>query len=242
MKTILYAFCISTVVTAAPSFTYADSNFRRRVDESFARAAQRNYLAIYRQHPTNEDAAWRLAMANQFVGMRFERNSEEKKQFFAQGRDVARECVNNNPSSVPCHFWFAINSALYGETVGAIQMLSSLSTILSHLRTVTELDASYAFGGSDRVMGLIFQKLPGILGGSNSRAKEHLERAIEASPNEPMNYLFLARLLAGEFNEKEQALKMAQRGLLTPAPPVERVESNEAISELRALVVSLKSL
>lgn len=239
----LMFFLVSATVNAGLNpFEKGDSLFRDRSVEDRARGARLVYRQIFDKHPTSVEAAWRLAMANQFVGMHYGKDVEEKKALFEEGKEAAARCLENSPDSAACHFWWAINGALYGETVGPFAMISSLARILEHLREASRLDPGYAYGGSHRVLGLIYQRLPGILGGSNSRAKEHFEKAIKAAPDEPMNYLFLARLLRDELSQTDEARRIALLGSQKEGISAERVESIEALAELRAFLATPAAL
>jgi tetratricopeptide (TPR) repeat protein len=129
---------------------------------------------------------------------------------------------------------------LYGESVGIIKMLRTLSTVEGHLKKSTELDPRYAEGGGYRILGIINQKVPGILGGSREEAIKYLEKAIAAVPKEPMNYLFLAKLLAEEEEDLEKAMALTSKGLKFPIPPTDYVESREARVELEKLHQELR--
>ena len=84
-------------------------------------------------------------------------------------------------------------------------MLYSLQEIESHLNRSADLNPSFAQAGALRVLGVIQQKLPGILGGSNERARDYFERSIAAAPNEPMNYLFLSKLYSFELRDPKKS-------------------------------------
>ena len=123
--------------------------------------------------------------------------------------------------------------ALYGQTIGAVKMLFSLKSIRGHLQSTLKTEPAYAGAGAHRLLGLIEQKLPGVLGGSNARAKEHFERAIQVAPDEPMNHLFLVKLLFEKLKDKNAARVVAKQGLRVPAPSPERIESLGSMKELQ---------
>ena len=110
------------------------------------------------------------------------KDSKEKARIFAQGRDAGLAAVALKPDCAECHFWASINMALYGDTVGVFKMLFSLQEIEEHLKQTLKLKPAYVNGGAYRLLGLIEQKLPGILGGSNSRARDYFEKAISIAP------------------------------------------------------------
>lgn len=217
----------------ASSYAEADQAFRERANEDSARKALALYRSLYQAKPEDPEAAWKLSMACYFVGLRLTKAEDDQEKLFKEGREAGLISLKKSKDCAPCHFWTAINMALYGQTVGVVKMLFTLGDIREHLRESARIDSGYAYGGAYRLLGTIEEKLPGILGGSNDRAREYYEKAVEKSPDEPLNRLFLARLLADEFSDKAAAAKVAQAGLSETPLPAERVESIEARKELQ---------
>jgi tetratricopeptide (TPR) repeat protein len=219
----------------------ADQAYKARKDEARALDAVERYRAVWAESGhKNVEAGWKLAMSCYFSGHRILRDSEAKERVFREGADAADEAAKLSPSCAPCQFWGAIDTALLGETVGVFKMISMLGSVKDRLKRVLEIDPGYAFGGAYRTLGQIEQRLPGILGGDNDRAREYFEKAISAAPDEPMNYLFMARLLAREFDDPAQAETYALRGLKAQPKDPSRVESFEALGDLRLFLKNLK--
>ncbi len=216
-------------------FLAGDQAYQKRNGEVFARQALTIYEKILKENPDNADAAWRFSMANYYLGLHYLKDSQQKEKAYFQGQEAALKGIALNSSCSPCYFWAAINGALYGETVGVIKMLFSLNKIKEYIEESIRLDPSYAYGGGYRLLGLIYQKVPGFFGGSNEKAKNYFLQAIKVSPDEPLNYLFLARLMKSELGDDSEARIMIQRGLSLPQLPRERIESHEALNELRSL-------
>jgi tetratricopeptide (TPR) repeat protein len=161
-------------------------------------------------------------------------------KLFDEGRAAAFGAAARNERCAQCHFWGAINLALYGQTVGVLKTLSSLGEVKEHLRRSLELDPAYASGGAYRLLGLIEQRLPGILGGNNDRARELFTKAVEVAPDEPLNYLFLARLERDELRHPAESIRYVRLGLSVPTPAGERLESLESLAELRQMSAQLR--
>lgn len=238
MKILLVLFL---VVSHANSHPYDDGDraYRLREDKQKAYQALYWYRKYFKKDPQNIETAWRLSMVCHFVGMRLVQDETQKTALFIEGRDAGRIGVALSPQCSACHFWTAINMALLGETVGPMKMLFSLREVREHLLASAKLDPAYAYGGAYRVLGLIDQKLPALLGGSKEGARKYFKLAIESSVSEPLNYLFLGRLLKDEFHETQEAINVVEKGRQFPEPPAERVESKEAHSELKELYESL---
>lgn len=219
----------------------ADRLFAKRDNPKNANAALSIYQQEYKSGNQDSNTAWRLSMAKYFVGLRLTNDSDQKKELFESGRRVARRALRQFPNCAPCHFWSAVNTALYGETRGTLSSFILLHDVRKHLRKVIELDETYAYGGAYRISGLIQQKLPSALGGSKKRAEDLFKRAIAVAPSEPMNYLFLAKLLLNSDSQrKPEAMSWILEGLSHTPPKNGQVESVEARAELEQLVSELK--
>jgi tetratricopeptide (TPR) repeat protein len=219
----------------------ADQDFKARKDDSRAQDALSKYRAIWSDSGhRNVEAGWKLAMTCYFTGHRLVHDSDSKERIFREGADAAEEAAKLSPTCAACEFWAAIDTALLGETVGVFKMISSLGAVKDRLQRVIELDPGYAYGGAYRLLGLIEQRLPGILGGDNDRAREYFEKAIEAAPDEPLNYLFMARLMANDLGDPAQAESYALRGLQAVPADASRIESFEALKDLRAFLEGLR--
>ena len=231
---LLVLFSLLAHAGTTDRFATGDAAFRNRADAGNARQALVLYRESYKREP-DAASAWRVSMACYFLGFHLKSEPSQKRELFAEGRDAGVAGVGREEPCVACHFWAAVNMALYGNEVGAFKMLTTLTELRAHLHRSLELDPSFAYGGAYRLLGLIEQKLPGILGGNNRRARDYFEKAIAIAPDEPLNYMFMAKLLHDEFNDKTAAREFARRGKDLAAPALERVESIEAQTELQAI-------
>lgn len=217
-------------------FEIADQAFRERRDFNRARASYSSYRELHLKNPTDAEAAWKLSMACYYMGERVLEKApdSEREKIFAEGRDAGETSLSSTTEKcAPCHFWTAINMALYGRTVGVFKMLFSLTAIRKHLEASIEADPTYAFGGAQRLLGKIYESIPGILGGSDNKARDYYQQAISSAPDEPLNYLFLAGLLRNGFQDKVGAQAVVQKGLQLPTPTPDRVEAVDALAELK---------
>jgi tetratricopeptide (TPR) repeat protein len=217
-------------------FAAADQAFRERKDPARAMEALKLYRDFYRAAPNDPQAGWRVGIACYFVGIRLTTDKEERKKLYAEGRDAAVAAAKMDDGCAACHFWAAINTVLYGDAVGVFKMFFSLGGVKEQLKASIAHDPAYAYGGAYRLLGQIDQGLPRILGGSAKRARDYYGKAIAVAPDEPLNYLFMARLLDERLDDRVAALEAAKKGLEAPAPGPERLESVDALADLRAFV------
>jgi tetratricopeptide (TPR) repeat protein len=78
------------------------------------------------------------------------------------------------------------------------------------------------------------------LGGSDRKARDYYTKAIELSPDEPLNFIFYARLLRDGFGDRPAALEMAERGLRITMPSSDRVESVDAMTDLKTFIANTR--
>lgn len=217
-------------------FKDGDRAFRERRNPEKARIALEKYRGTFKKNPEDWEAAWRVAMAAYFVGIRLTQDSETLEQLYAEGRDAGLGGTTKNPKCAPCYFWGAINYALYADTIGILKLLFALGTLEEYLKKSIELQPDYAYAGAYRLLGTVEEKLPGIFGGSDDEARRYYELAIQTAPEEPLNYIFLARLLENEFDERGEALRIANLGLKVPAPTPDRLEAADALKDLETFI------
>jgi tetratricopeptide (TPR) repeat protein len=128
--------------------------------------------------------------------------------------------------------------ALYGQSVGVLNMLFTLGSVRDHLNKAVAIDPKYAYGGAYRILGKIDESLPGVLGGSRERARQYYEKAIEAAPDEPVNYFFLAKLLKYSYKDTAGARVVALKGMNVPPPEPFRAESIDGLVELQDFITT----
>jgi tetratricopeptide (TPR) repeat protein len=85
---------------------------------------------------------------------------------------------------------------------------------------VIKKDPAYEKGGPYRVLGRLYFKLPGLMGGSTAKAIENLKTAVQHGPQRWINHLYLA----------EVYLKEGQKDLAKPL--LEQILAGQAESGL----------
>jgi len=242
---LLHGCALSRLPASVPSaestlIKQGDEWFRFRENESSLRKTLFFYRKALTQSQNQKEASWKFAMAAQCLAARHIKDEHSQKELFLEAATIAKRAAEQFPDCGPCHFWTAINMALYGQKVGAFKMLFTLGEIKERLEKSAELDPHHALAGPYRVLGTIYQELPGIIGGDSDKAAEYFEKAISLLPQEPINYLALVKLLSDQ-GQKEKALLTAQKVLSRTDLALSEIESVEAQQELRTLVSSLAS-
>ena len=77
------------------------------------------------------------------------------------------------------------------------------------------IDPAWQQGSADRALGWWYHKVPGLFGGSEAKAEEHLRKALTYNPQSTVTLYFLAEVLI-ERRPKAEARKLLQQVLDAP--------------------------
>ncbi len=226
----------SAAASKRSRFQTADTLYKKRESPGPAKKALEIYKRLYLESPRSAEAAWKYSMASYYVAHHFIKKEKTAEKLYEQGKDAGRMGFLFNEDCAPCYFWSTINLLLWGKIGGKLRLIFVVRDAQKNLKKVNEINESCAFGGGWRTLGQIEAGLPGILGGNDERAKKYFSKAIKVAPSDPINYLYLARLLFENLNQKKEALKMAKQGLSLPQPEKDDIENISAIQDLREMV------
>jgi tetratricopeptide (TPR) repeat protein len=146
--------------------------------------------ARYKDLPRDGEAAWQFARAT-FDLAEFATNTTERSLLAEQGIDACKQLLSREPNSAQGHYYLGMNLAQLALTrgIGALKLVTEMEREFGIAR---ELDETFDFAGPDRNLGLLYRDAPTVISiGSRSRAKKHLERAVELAPDYPDNRLNL---------------------------------------------------
>src|SRR5205085_8577123 len=121
----------------------------------------------------------------------FATNSAQRAELADQGIAACRELLAREQNSGPGHYYLGMNLGQLARTkgIGALKIVTQMER---EFKAARELDETLDQAGSDRNLGLLYRDAPALGSiGSRSRAKQHLERAVELTPDYPENRLDL---------------------------------------------------
>lgn len=192
----------------------ADKQFALREDPAAVEKARGYYEKVLAVDGENVKARWKLSRLFYWQGDHT-KGSKAKMAIFEKGIRYAQEGVERDGACVPCHFWLGVSYAKYGEAKGIFHSLDLVPHVQREMKIVLELDASYDFGGPDRVLGRVLHQLPAMNGGDNEKAIEHLRKAIKHGPGLLMNHRFLAEVLIS-VGRKDEAKVLLEAVIAVP--------------------------
>jgi tetratricopeptide (TPR) repeat protein len=162
------------------------------------------------------ESAWKLARACYWLGTHL----PEKDRRAALDRGVAAGelAIKLDASKPEGHFWVAANMGTLAESFGLTQGLKYRGRIRDELQKVLAINPAWLQGSADRALGWWYHRVPGLFGGSERLAEEHLRKALGYNPQSTATLFFLAEVVE-EAGRKDDARKLLQQVIDAPLDP-----------------------
>ena len=215
-----------------PERLYAD-----RVHVASAERAAALWEAQLARDRRNVDAAWKLARACYWLGGHVAR--EEQRRQYERGVEAGRTAAALSPRRPEGHFWMAANMGALAESFGLRQGLKYRGAIKDSLETVLAIDPAFQQGSADRALGRWYFKVPGVFGGSNEKAVDHLRRSLVHHPDSTASHYFLAETFL-EMHRRPEARAELQKVLDAPLDPEWTPEDEEFKAKARARLATIE--
>ncbi len=162
---------------------------------------------------------------------------DQKLEAYERGRHAARRAVELDPKNPAAHFWYATNTARWGQTKGVVRSLFLLPTVQEEIQTVRALDPNFTAVYS--LAGNVFYEVPGLLGGDLNKAEEMFRKGLELDPKFTGMRVGLAKTLIkkGRVAEARREIE-AVLGQKEPRNPADWTTKD--FKEAHALLESIK--
>ena len=118
---------------------------------------------------------------------------EDKLQAYDVGRKAAKKVVDADPKHVVARFWYATNTARWGQTNGIVRSLFLLPDVQREIRAILDLDPG--FPPVYVLAGNVYYEVPGLLGGDLAKSEEMFRKGLELSPRYTMLRVGLGKTL-----------------------------------------------
>ena len=133
----------------------------------------------------------------------FATNQTQRAMLAMEGIAAMRELITRDPERAAGHYYLALNLGQLARTkmLGALKIVEEMER---EFKTAHDLDELLDFAGPDRNLGELYIQAPGwpTSIGSSSKARRHLERAVELAPEYPGNHLNLLEACL-QWNDKK---------------------------------------
>ena len=110
------------------------------------------------------------------------------KYHYTEGLRHADEAVRLAPNSGPAHYWRACNLL---HAADAERSLSRATQALKELDVADQQSPGVDDGGPSRMRGKVLADMPGLFGGSTSKAIANFQKSLKISPNYGTTHLWL---------------------------------------------------
>lgn len=219
-----------------PLLADGDRLFETRDEGDHADKAMALYKKLAESDPKNEAALWRLSRSYRWRGD-LARSSDEKLAAYRESQRWAEKAIEADPESVGGHLMLGIAYGRIGETQGVMKSLSLISPIKSEMNRVLSRDPQN--DTAHHVLGVLYRKVPGLMGGSTKKSIELLETAVHLNPASTSHLLELAQSYIEKGNEDRA--RDSLKTLLAISNPADRVQSKLDRAEAEKLLADLSS-
>lgn len=162
------------------------------------------------------EATWKLARACYWLGTHDQESA--RRASLERGVAAGELAIKIKPDAPEGHFWTAANMGALAESFGLRQGIKYRGRIRDELQKVLSIDPAWQQGSADRALGWWYHMVPGLFGGSEKKAEEHLRRALAFNPRSTATLYFLAEVLL-EDGRKADAKGMFQQVIDSPDDP-----------------------
>jgi len=135
----------------------------------------------------------------------FQNNDDEKLKSYESGKDAAQKVIDLEPNAWDGWAWYANNLGRISQLKGVVKSLFLLEPFKKHIFQAEKLSPDNPFILD--ALGDMYRQLPWIAGGSISKSKEYLEKAVKADPDYTLAKFDLAITFLVD-GKKEQAKKL----------------------------------
>jgi len=119
-------------------------------------------------------------------------DNSQRADFANQGIAAARRAIAQDAGSAAAHYYLGMNIGQLADAKHGFSGLRMVKDMEREALAARALDEHFDYGGPDRNLGLLYENAPSVISiGSRTKARQHLERALELAPDFPENYLNL---------------------------------------------------
>jgi len=210
-----------------------DALYANRTDLTSARRSAELWTASLAANPRDFDAAWKLARADYWLGGHTP--ASEQRAFYERGIEAGQKAIAVEPNRPEGHFWTAANMGALAESYGVRAGLKYRKPIKEELEFVLKTDPAFAQGSADRALGRWYAKVPGLFGGDDKLAEQHLRASLMYNPLSTASHFFLAELLL-DHGRKDEAREELQHVVSAPPDPAWEPENQDFKAKAKQLL------
>jgi tetratricopeptide (TPR) repeat protein len=159
-----------------------------------------------------------------------EQQQEKLEDIYEQGLEYAERSLELKETPA-AHYWTAVNLAASKEFSSIFSQAAAFPSIYGHSEDVKKLDPDYDYGAPGRLWSEVLTRVPKtvveMVGWDVNEAVDEINTAIAKHPKYIENYEYKARFYYNYFEDKEEALKILEKGIsIDPASMPEAETAN----------------
>jgi tetratricopeptide (TPR) repeat protein len=208
-----------------------------KVAERAARVQQIYSQALKQFKASNDfETAWQMSRAC-FEWAEFATKDPERARLAQEGIDAARRAIQLRPKAGSGHHYLAMNLGQLARTrkLSALKLVDEME---ASFVKATELEPKLDHASPHRSLGLLYREAPGwpISVGNKTKARQHLQKAVELCPEFPENHLALLEtyIKLGDTQSISNALPAAEKCLTEAAQKFSGAEWEQSWQDWKA--------
>jgi tetratricopeptide (TPR) repeat protein len=182
------------------------------------------------------EAAWKLSRVDYWLGTHGV--EADRRAALEHGVSAGQQAATLQPGKPEGHFWAAASMGALAESFGVGQGLKYRGTIKSELELSIKIAPGWQDGSAESALGRWYDSVPGLFGGSDSKAEEWYRKAIAINPQSRNAMSSLADLLI-DHKRLDEARTLLKRVIDAPADPEWIPEDRELVTQA---IAKLKKL
>ena len=161
----------------------------------------------------NATNAWRLGRAC-FEWNELAKDLHQQEGIAKEGIAACRQAVALAPKLAQAHYYLGLTIGQFADTKRNMAALKMVKEMEHEFQAMRELDVHFDYAGADRNLGLLYHQAPSFISiGSRTKARQHLQHAVELAPDFPENRLNLIETLLewGDSDDARRELKALEK-------------------------------
>jgi len=220
-----------------------------QVDNFDEKEAIETYQKVLNEDPDNFEALWNISLLHSTVGYRYD-NEETQETYYNEALNFAKKALEFHPNKGLSYYAMAVAKGRIAEIKGTREKIRLSHEVQKYIQRAVEMMPQHALswhlygvwqsevanvGRAERFAANFISE--GIPDGSNEKAEEYLNKAIELNPDNILIRYDLAKHYVRS-DQKEKAIPVLE-DLLTIEPELK--DGKRHLGEARNLLNDLKS-
>ncbi len=180
------------------------------------------------------------AIMNEWAVANYRTPKDKKEDAFKALMARSEALANSHPQRPEALIWDGIVHSTYAGVNGGLGALGAAKKARARFETALAIDEKALSGSAHTSLGTLYHKVPGwpIGFGSDKKAREHLEKAVQIAPTAIDTNFFYGEFLydEGEYARALQHLETAQKAPPRPGREIADAGRQAEIAELIAKV------